>query len=1504
MSQSEIRKKSEIPNLKPDSDGGLWFRSTIVARAQGILILLFLAGFTETTLFAAPAPSIMTPIAVMGWNRDVVVESNAVGPPFTNYASEMNAGEGTGFYQTGLPTYAWGLPPSGMFVSTVGDGTIFQFQPYTASNALDLSPDTGLTNGTLTLVTPAVYSQIAVVAHSGNGTNPTGSLTLTFNDSSQVVTTYYAPDWFNNSNNVCWFGSGRLTLTNGSDNNGLENPRWYQTTISLATLMGASNKPLASVTFGKAGAKSTAIYAISGQLASTATPIAVTGFNRDVVIESNAVGPPYTGYAAELIPGESTAYYQQGLPGKTNGLPASGAFSSVLDGTVFQLQPYNGNNALVMSAETGISQGSLTLTAPGAYNSLTILANSGGGGGVGVVTLNFADGSSLVTNYNAPDWFSNPGFALQGFDRINLTNGTTQGGPTDPRFYQTTIDLVSVFGATNKVLTSVTFSQAAGAGASAVYALSGIAAGQSSGSFTVASVANAPATSVQTRAATVGGAVLSTGGDTPELVVYYGPSDGGTNAGAWAQKNFVGAATGSFAQTIGGLAPNSTYYYTVAAINSAGTAWATPSMSFTTASPALATLTNLPAANVTTNSALMSGQVLATGNDAPGVTLFYGTSNGGNNPGAWQGSVALGTQVGRFAQVIAGLLPNTTYYYTAEGVNAAGAAWGTPVQSFTTPLTNPPASPLVSVLTYRNDATREALNTNETALTPANVNTNTFGKLFSYSIDGYAVAQPLVLPNVNIPGKGVHDVVFVATEHDSVYAFDADNNVGISAAPLWHTSFINSSAGISTINAVQDLASIAGGFVGPELGITGTPVIDPNTGTLYVVSITKEISSGTTNFFNRLHALDVTTGNEKFGGPVLIQGSVRGVGDGNDGAGNVPFIQLKHHQRASLLLDNGNVIIPFTGHFDYPPYHGWVFAYDAHTLAQTGIWNAQPNGSDGGFWQAGCGPAADAAGNIYLESGNGNWDSTNSNFGNSVLKLSTSNGLALVDWFTPFNQLILNLQDVDVGSAGQIILPDSAGSVAHPHLLLAGSKAGTIYLLDRDNMGHFNASGDTQIVQSVAGAVNGMWCTPAWFNGMFYYIASNDKLKAFALSNATINTTPVGLGTNAIGSSSPSISANGTSNAIVWAMRASPFELHAYNATNEAQELYNSSQNSARDSAGTSVKFTVPTVANGKVYVGSAHALSVYGNSSFLATPIISPNGGIYTNSVMVTLTDAVSGVTFYYTLDGSIPSTNSTLYTGPFVLTQTVGLNVVAVMPGSPSSSIASATFINITSLGGGTGLLGKYYANTFPANPFVGTPLVRTDAVINFNWNTNSPDPSIATNNYTVKWTGLVQPLFSEPYTFSTTTDDGARLWVNGLEIVNAWQAQSPTTWGGVINLQAQQRYAIEMDYFQAGGGAIAQLAWSSPSTASNIVPESQLYPFTTLTPVLLGPTNSFANGGFQIEVSSVAGQSYVFQGSTDLVHWVSLNTNVAPSNMTMYLDIDATNFPVRFYRAIELP
>ena len=1450
---------------------------------------------------AASIPTNMMPIAVTGWNEDLIVEATAVGPPFTNYATEMNAGEGKAFYQTGLPTYAWGMPPSGMFVSMFGDGTIFQLQPYTSNNALVLSPDTGLTSGTLTLANAATYARIAVIAHSGNGTNMTGTLTLNFQDGTSFTTYYLAPDWFNNTTNVALFATARINLVSGSDEGGTQNPRWYQTTINLATLLGATNKPVASITFGKAQARSTAIYAVSGQLAAGAAPITVTGFNRDLVVETAAVGPPYTSYAAEFNPGEGDAFYQHGLAGTTNGLPPSNAFQSSLDGAQFQFQPYTANNALVLSSETGLSSGTLTLSSPTIYNSLSILANSAAGGGTPNVTLNFQDGTSFVTSYNAPDWFGNSGYALNGVERINLNTGALQGAPADPRFYQTTLNLIALLGATNKTLSSVTFNQAAGAGATAIYALSGVR-GTNTGVL-LATVANVPATGIGTRTATLLGNILNAS-DTPEVVIYYGPTDGGTTAANWAQRIWIGPQTGAFGQSVTGLTPNTTYYFTAVAINGAGAAWATPSKSFTTATASLAAVTNLPASNLTTNSALLSGQVLSSGNDAPTVTLYYGPSNGGNNPGAWAHSANLGVQVGRFAQTVTGLSPTTTYYFTAAAANGAGTAWAAPVASFTTPATNPVPSPLVSVLTFRNANDRTGQNTNETTLTSANVNSNTFGKLFSYAIDGYMPAQPLVLANVSIPGKGVHNVVFAVTEHDSVYAFDADSNSGANANPLWKVSFINPAAGTNTISATGDLASIAGGFVGPELGISATPVIDPASGTLYVVAITKEIAGGVTNFYNRLHALDVTTGAEKFGGPVVIQGSVPGVGDGNDGHGNVPFVQLKHHQRSSLLFQNGTVYIPFSGHFDYPPYHGWVFAYNGYNLTQTAIWNESPNGSGGGFWQSGCGPAADAAGNLYLESGNGNWDAVHANYGDSVVKLSTAGGgLALVDYFTPYNQLDLNLKDLDLGSAGQILLPDSAGSVAHPHLMIATGKTGQQYLLDRDNLGQFNTGGsDSQIVQTVSGVVGGMWCTPGYFNGVCYFIASGQSLRALAISNGVINSTLLAQGPTSIGSASPSISANGTNNGIVWALQASsPAVLHAYNATNVAQELYNSSQNSARDNPGSPVKFTCPAVANGKVYISTVNALTVYGNGAFLATPIISPNGGTFTNSISVTMTDAVPGTTIYYTLDGSIPTTNSILYTGPFMLTTSAGVQAVGTMPGSPNSSVAQATFYNFADLGAGTGLLGQYYGNTTSGNPFVGSPLVRTDAVINFNWNSSSPDPSIPSVNYTVRWTGMVQPLFNENYTFYTTTDDGVRLWVNGQLLIDHWSPQSPTTWSGSITLQAHHLYSIEMDYFQAGGGAIAQLAWSSPSTAQTIIPQGQLYPITTFPPVFFTPPSGyFSNGLFWVPASGMAGGNYIFQGTTDFVHWVSISTNFTPASLFNLVDPTATNFPYRFYRA----
>jgi hypothetical protein len=506
--------------------------------------------------------------------------------------------------------------------------------------------------------------------------------------------------------------------------------------------------------------------------------------------------------------------------------------------------------------------------------------------------------------------------------------------------------------------------------------------------------------------------------------------------------------------------------------------------------------------------------------------------------------------------------------------------------------------PGLNVLTYHNDTYRSGQNLQETTLTPANVNTSTFGKLFSVPVDGQIYTQPLYLSGVSIPGNGTHNVIYVATEHDGVFAYDAD----ASGPALWSVSFINPAAGITTLNNT-DVACTA---IPPEVGITGTPVIDPSTGTMFLVARTKE--NGV--FVQRLHALDVTTGAEKFGGPVPIQASVPGIGAGAVSK-VVSFNPQRENQRGALIIQNGMVFITWASLCDIAPYHGWVMAYDTRTLAQLGVWNSTPNGNDGGIWSSGEGPSGDGS-SLFFATGNGSSDIGNGDYGSTVVRLAgpSSGSFMVVDYFTPFNYSILNAGDVDLGSGG-VLLVDQPGS-QYPHELFSCGKEGTIYVVDRDNMGGVNTTFDN-VVESIPFANVGTWNSAAWWNGTMYLGSAVEPpdgppgaLTTYDLNPGlgTIPTTPNSATTLQFKfpAPTPSISANGSSNGIVWAIQESNYmlvtgqaALMAYDATNLANLLYSSTQNAARDNPGLAVKFGVPTIVNGKVYVATKNQVSVYG---------------------------------------------------------------------------------------------------------------------------------------------------------------------------------------------------------------------------------------------------------------------------------------------------------------------
>ena len=555
-----------------------------------------------------------------------------------------------------------------------------------------------------------------------------------------------------------------------------------------------------------------------------------------------------------------------------------------------------------------------------------------------------------------------------------------------------------------------------------------------------------------------------------------------------------------------------------------------------------------------------------------------------------------------------------------------------------------------NVLTWHNDNARTGQNLTETILTPANVTSATFGKLFMVPVDGKVDAQPLYISGLSIAGQSSKNVVFAATENDSVYAFDAD-----SGTVYWQVSLAGPG------ETASDNRSC--GQVKPTIGITGTPVIDLSAGphgTIFLVAMSKN-AAGT--YFQRLHALDITTGAEMSSSQTLIQPSYTGLGD-------VAWDPSQVKSRPGLLLLNGIVYTSWGGHCDTPPYTGWTVGFNESTLQQTNVFNFAPNGSLASIWGSGAGPAADAEGNLYFSVANGTFDTipTTSgfprlgDFGNSFVKLSLQKGaLAATDYWTMYNVISEVVADVDLGSGGIMVLPDQTDATKTVrHLAVGAGKDSNIYVVDRDNMGKFDQTGDATIYQQLTGALpGGIWSSPAYYNGFVYFGAFGDYIRAFQVDSALLSASPVSMTQNQFvyPGTTPSISANGASSAILWAVEnnasASPAILHAYDANNLTTELYNSNQAPlGRDQFGPPNKFIVPTIANGKVFVGTGSGVAAFG----LLPPVTVPN------AVGMAQADATTLLTGLGLMVGPVTSLNSETVPAGQVITETPAARTVLV--------------------------------------------------------------------------------------------------------------------------------------------------------------------------------------------------------------------------------------------------
>lgn len=510
----------------------------------------------------------------------------------------------------------------------------------------------------------------------------------------------------------------------------------------------------------------------------------------------------------------------------------------------------------------------------------------------------------------------------------------------------------------------------------------------------------------------------------------------------------------------------------------------------------------------------------------------------------------------------------------------------------------------IDVVTWHNDSSRTGQNLSETILTPSQVNASNFGLLKNVPVDGKVDAQPLYVSALNIPNQGTHNVLFVASEHDSVYAVDADNG-----QVLWQKSMLASGETTSDARNCDQVT--------PEIGITATPAIDRQTGahgTIYLVAMSKDASG---NYHHRVHALDLTTGAEQPNSPTEVHATYPGSEDGSSN-GTVVFDPKQYKERPGLLLLNGQLYTSWSSHCDIRPYGGWMMTYDKNSLQQTSAFDFVPNGSDAAPWNAGAGPAADAAGNVYISLGNGTFDTSlnlqgfpnQGDFGNAMVKLALQNSkLHAIDYWTMYNSNDESNSDTDLGSGGLMLLPDQLDATGRVrHLAVAAGKDSNLYVADRDNMGHFNASSNANLYQELGGALpGGIWSSPAYFNGHVYYGSVGSNLRSFGISGGRLVNAPQ-TSSNGFGypGTTPSISAYNQSNGIVWAPEnGSLAVLHAYDAGDLTKELYNSNQAAnSRDHFGTGNKFVTPTIANGKVYLGTTNSVGIFGFVAQSAVPL------------------------------------------------------------------------------------------------------------------------------------------------------------------------------------------------------------------------------------------------------------------------------------------------------------